>query len=201
MCQLGRGHSLVVKHQPQTGAPRMSRQAVTMESLPQAFEVVKEMQADWTGARAVARSAARRWPGSSRAGWPRRWTAGSTPAPCATGATAPAGALDPQDGRSPACPARASGPGGDGEPGRQDPRSVARGLPPPAPEERLQGADARRRGAGPQGVLSGGPSWRRPASATTAPRRVSTSSESAARWERFLTALHRRGPHRRGPRR
>ena len=25
------------------------------------------------------------------------------------------------------------------------------------------------------------------------------ASESAARWERFLTALHRRGPHRRGP--
>ena len=59
----------------------MSRQAPTMESLPQVFEAMKEMQADGTGARAVARSAARRWP--------RRWTAGSTPsmaAPCATGA-------------------------------------------------------------------------------------------------------------------
>ena len=59
----------------------MPRHAATIESLPQAFDVVKEMPAGGlgTGARAVARSVARRWPGSSKAGWPRRWSAGWTP--------------------------------------------------------------------------------------------------------------------------
>ncbi len=62
-----------------------------------------------------------------------------------------AGALDPQGRRG---PARAPGPGRDGEPGRRDPRSGGRRLPPPAAEERLQGADARRRAreAGPGGA-------------------------------------------------
>ncbi len=49
----------------------MPRHAVTIESLPQAFEVVKVMPADGlgTGARAVAPLGARRWSGSSK---PRR---------------------------------------------------------------------------------------------------------------------------------
>ncbi len=150
----------------------MPRQAATTGSLPRAFEVVKEMQADGPdrgeGCRPLGRQAPagiiegrdQRVPGSSRAGWPRRSTSGatpSTPAPCATGATAllpdrsseglrkacpgdrpcdpgrrRAGALDPQGRRGPARPARAPGPGRDGEPGRQDARPVGRGIPPPA---------------------------------------------------------------------
>ncbi len=55
------------------------------------------------------------------------------------------GALDPQGRRGPPRPARAPGPGRDGEPGRRDARPVGRRLPPPAAEECLQGAEARRR--------------------------------------------------------
>ena len=48
----------------------MSQRAATIESLPMAFALVKEMQADGLemGRGATARWAALRWPRSSRAG-------------------------------------------------------------------------------------------------------------------------------------
>ena len=58
----------------------MSRQAPTMESLPQAFEVVKEMQTNWTGAKAVARTAARRWPSGGPLARRPRWQRPARPA-------------------------------------------------------------------------------------------------------------------------
>ena len=39
----------MVKRQPQSGAPRWQKQTATMESLPRAFEVVKEMPAGGLG--------------------------------------------------------------------------------------------------------------------------------------------------------
>ena len=57
----------------------MPRQAATIGSLPQEFEVVKEMQADRAGRGLSARPVARRRPGSSRTGWPRQRTTGSRP--------------------------------------------------------------------------------------------------------------------------
>ncbi len=69
----------------------MPRQAATTGSLPRAFEGVKEMQAGGPdrgeGCRPLGRQAPdginecrdQRGPGSSRAEWPMRWTAGATP--------------------------------------------------------------------------------------------------------------------------
>ncbi len=84
----------------------MPRQAATIGSMPQAFEVVKEMQADEPGrglspGRSPGAGRDRRGPGTSRAGWPRQRTAGetpSTPAPCATGAERPWASVCVHDG-------------------------------------------------------------------------------------------------------
>ena len=149
----------------------MPRQAAATGNLPQAFKVVKEMQAGGPPARHPRRAA-------HPALLPDRGSEGlreTRPGdrPCDPGRRR-SGALDPQGRRGPACPARAPGPGRDGEPGRRDPRPVGRRLPPPAAEERLQGADARRRAreAGPGGA--GDPPRRQV-------RRSSTSSSPAAR--------------------
>ncbi len=129
----------------------MPRQAAATGNLPQAFKVVKEMQAGGPPARHPRRAA-------HPALLPDRGSEGlreTRPGdrPCDPGRRR-SGALDPQGRRGPACPARAPGPGRDGEPGRRDPRPVGRRLPPPAAEERLQGGDARRRAreAGPGGA-------------------------------------------------
>ncbi len=75
---------------------------------------------------------------------------------------------------------------------------MRRGFPPPAAEERLQGAHARRRGAGPQDrrrraqeAGAGGLGSRHDGKKEIIDFQLA-GSESAAEWERFLTALHRR---------
>ena len=245
---VGNGVLPVVHQQSQSGAPRWQKHAVTMETLPQAFEVVKEMQAgglDWgEGYRPLGRQALAealdRWPDTLDAGAMRDRRNGT----CRRCLLSELGDIELNVPRTRhVCPTEVLK-----SYARRAPeidRAILAGFVP--------GLSTRKVGEVLLALLG------RPVSAATVSRVARTldlavaafhrrplknackalmldgvvlarktgagalrrpvlvalgirhdgkkeiidvqlaASESAAEWERFLTALHRRGPHRRGP--